>query len=91
MTRWWLTHIDQMTRKPRRKPKIAFEFSLSRCQRLSPGSVSPPSSTSGSTSNVMAIATVASLKLTIRSNPRSVRTREACHARAGQITHLTIG
>ena len=37
----------------------------------------------------MAIATVASLKLTIRSNPRSVRTREACHA-GGPITYLTI-
>ena len=38
----------------------------------------------------MAIATVASLKLTIRSNPRSVCTEAACHSRAGQITNLTI-
>jgi mycothione reductase len=37
------------------------------------------------------MATVASEKLTIRSNPRSVRTIEACHAAHGQITHHPHG
>ncbi len=38
----------------------------------------------------MAIATVASLKLTIRSNPRSVRTRRSVPRPGGPITYLTI-
>jgi mycothione reductase len=37
------------------------------------------------------MATVASEKLTIRSNPRSVCTTEACHAAYGRITHQPHG
>src|SRR6478735_1991698 len=71
---WWCASQNvQITRKLRTNPPSSLRCSDRTSAKLSPGSSCPGISTSGSTSNVIAIAITASEKLTSRSYPRAVR------------------
>lgn len=71
---WWCSVQNrEITQNVTTNAMIAGQCSASSEPTLSPSRSSPARSTSGSTSRVMAMATVASEKFTRRSRPRSVR------------------